>query len=224
MAAEKTSDVIEKRKLKIEALRQSGINLYPNDFSVSHSIREILDIIDQTGDEAGLAETVFSVAGRMMAINRFGKSAFIRFKDRSGQLQAYVQKDKIGLETYDLFKQLEVGDIVGLTGTLFKTRTGEWTLLALSLRLVCKAVMPLPEKFHGLKDAEKRYRQRYVDLIMNPHVREIFSRRSKMIQAIRSFLIGREFTEVETPMMQTMAGGAEATPFVTHHNALDSDL
>ncbi|MGD9972972.1 MAG: lysine--tRNA ligase [Desulfatirhabdiaceae bacterium] len=224
MAAEKTSDVIEKRKLKIEALRQSGINLYPNDFSVSHSIREILDIIDQTGDEAGLAETVFSVAGRMMAINRFGKSAFIRFKDRSGQLQAYVQKDKIGLETYDLFKQLEVGDIVGLTGTLFKTRTGEWTLLALSFRLVCKAVMPLPEKFHGLKDAEKRYRQRYVDLIMNPHVREIFSRRSKMIQAIRSFLIGRDFTEVETPMMQTMAGGAEATPFVTHHNALDIDL
>ncbi|MFZ3044639.1 MAG: OB-fold nucleic acid binding domain-containing protein, partial [Desulfatirhabdiaceae bacterium] len=203
MSGEKTSEVVEKRKLKIQALMQNGVNLYPNDFRVSHSIQEILERVDQAGGETGFGEMVFSVAGRMMAINRFGKSAFIRFKDRSGQIQAYIQKDKVGQETYDLFKQLEVGDIVGLVGTTFKTRTGEWTLLAQTMQLVCKAVMPLPEKFHGLKDSEKRYRQRYVDLIMNSHVREIFVRRSRMIQAIRSFLIHQDFIEVETPMMQT---------------------
>jgi len=159
-----------------------------------------------------------------MAINRFGKAAFIRFRDRTGQLQAYIRKDKIGDEAYSLFKQLDVGDFVGLSGGVFKTKTGEWTLLASTLKLICKAIRPLPEKFHGLKDPEKRYRQRYLDLIMNADVRELFVKRSRIIQEIRSFFLERDFLEVETPMMQPIPGGAEAEPFKTHHNALGMDL
>ncbi len=224
MSEEKPSDLIEKRRRKLQELRDAGIVAYPNDFRVSHCIREIQELVAAAGEAEHLDAPVVSAAGRMMAVNRFGKSAFIRFRDRSGQLQAYIQKDKVGEDTYELFKKLEAGDIVGITGTLFKTRTGEWTLLAFDLQLLCKAVRPLPEKFHGLKDPEKRYRQRYLDLIMNPSVREIFIRRSRMIQAVRTFLLKRDFLEVETPMMQAMAGGAEATPFVTHHQALDIDL
>ena len=224
MSEEKPSDLIEKRRKKLQDLRDAGIVAYPNDFRVSHCIRDIQELVAAAGEAEHLDAPVVSAAGRMMAVNRFGKSAFIRFRDRSGQLQAYIQKDKVGEIAYELFKKLEAGDIVGITGTLFKTRTGEWTLLASELRLLCKAVRPLPEKFHGLKDPEKRYRQRYLDLIMNPSVREIFIRRSRMIQAVRNFLLERDFLEVETPMMQTMAGGAEATPFVTHHQALDIDL
>jgi len=224
MSEEKPSDLIEKRRKKLQDLRDAGIIAYPNDFRVSHCIRDIQELVAAAGEAEHLDAPVVSAAGRMMAVNRFGKSAFIRFRDRSGQLQAYIQKDKVGEGAYELFKKLEAGDIVGITGTLFKTRTGEWTLLASELRLLCKAVRPLPEKFHGLKDPEKRYRQRYLDLIMNPSVREIFVRRSRMIQAVRNFLLERDFLEVETPMMQTMAGGAEATPFVTHHQALDIDL
>uniref|UniRef100_A0A7C4ML76 Lysine--tRNA ligase n=1 Tax=Desulfatirhabdium butyrativorans TaxID=340467 RepID=A0A7C4ML76_9BACT len=224
MSEERPSDLIEKRRKKLQDLRDAGIVAYPNDFRVSHCIRDIQELAAAAGEVEHLDAPVVSAAGRMMAVNRFGKSAFIRFRDRSGQLQAYIQKDKVGESTYELFKKLEAGDIVGITGTLFKTRTGEWTLLASELRLLCKAVRPLPEKFHGLKDPEKRYRQRYLDLIMNPSVREIFIRRSRMIQAVRNFLLERDFLEVETPMMQTMAGGAEATPFVTHHQALDIDL
>jgi lysyl-tRNA synthetase class 2 len=144
--------------------------------------------------------------------------------DLTGQLQSYLQKDKVGDAAYDLFKKLDIGDFVGLKGCLFQTRTGEWTLLATEVQLICKSSRPLPEKFHGLKDPEKRYRQRYVDLIMNPDVREIFLRRSRTVQAVRNFLLSKDFLEVETPMMQPVAGGAEATPFITHHNALDMEL
>jgi lysyl-tRNA synthetase class 2 len=187
-------------------------------------VAQIHQRIASFGEETTEDGQVFRAAGRMMAINSFGKSAFIRFRDRSGQLQAYVQKKQVGEETYNLFKQLDVGDIVGLTGTLFKTRTGEWTLLASGFRLLAKTFRPLPEKFHGLKDPEKRYRQRYVDLIMNEDVRTLFRQRSAAVQAIRQFFLDHDFLEVETPMMHPIAGGAEATPFVTHHNALDMDL
>jgi lysyl-tRNA synthetase class 2 len=139
-------------------------------------------------------------------------------------MQAYVRKDRIGETAYELFKQMDVGDFVGITGTLFTTRTGEWSLLADELQLLCKAGRPLPEKFHGLRDPEKRHRQRYLDLIMNSDAREIFIQRSRIIQEIRRFFIERDFLEVETPMMQTIPGGAEATPFKTHHNALGMDL
>ncbi|MGW8186019.1 MAG: lysine--tRNA ligase, partial [Desulfobacterales bacterium] len=155
---------------------------------------------------------------------RFGKAAFLRFRDHTGQMQAYIRKDKVGGQAYDLFKQLDIGDIIGLSGTLFKTKTGEWTLLVEAFVLLCKSIRPLPEKFHGLKDPEKRYRQRYIDLIMNADVRKIFLRRSQTIQAVREFFLQRDFLEVETPMMQPIPGGAEAAPFKTFHNALGMNL
>ncbi len=227
---EEKSDLIEKRREKTVQLKESGINLFPGGFAVPHTVREIQSHAEGMGSEPvhtdGAEEKgpFFATAGRMMAINRFGKSAFIRFKDRTGQMQAYIRSDKVGNETYALFKQTDVGDFIGLTGSLFQTKTGEWTLLAKDLRLVCKSLRPLPEKFHGLKDPEKRYRQRYLDLIMNPDVREIFVKRSRIVQAVRNFLLQRDFLEVETPMMQTIPGGAEAEPFVTHHNALNMDM
>jgi lysyl-tRNA synthetase class 2 len=218
------SEILKKRKKKLQDLINNNINLFPNDFVVSHTVRDIKAALKDSPDSFTEDEPVFFVAGRMMAINRFGKASFIRFRDRTGQLQAYVRKDKIGDDSYSLFKHLDIGDFVGLSGGMFKTRTGEWTLLAKELKLVCKSTRPLPEKFHGLKDPEKRYRRRYIDLIMNSDVREIFIKRSRIIQAIREFLLERDFLEVETPMMQPVPGGAEATPFVTHHKALGMDL
>jgi lysyl-tRNA synthetase class 2 len=218
------SDLLQKRRAKFDELRKSGINLFPNDFEVTHNIQEIRDRIADSADLLTEDEPIFIAAGRIMAINRFGKAAFVRFKDRTGQLQAYLRKDRIGDEAFQLFKQLEVGDFVGLSGGIFKTKTGEWTLLVNEFRLLCKAIRTLPEKFHGLKDPEKRYRQRYIDLIMNADVRDIFLKRSRIIQEIRNFFLERDFLEVETPMMQPIPGGAEAEPFKTHHNALDMDL
>ncbi len=224
MENEKSSDVIDKRREKQTELKTRNIQLFPNDFKVLHTVRDILSLIESRPESITPEAPVFVTAGRMMAINRFGKSTFIRFRDRTGQLQAYIKKDSVGDDAYDLFKQLDIGDFVGLTGGMFQTKTQEWTLLVTEIRLLCKATRPLPEKFHGLKDPEKRYRQRYIDLIMNADVRDIFIKRSRMIQAIRTFLLERDFLEVETPMMQTLAGGAEATPFVTFHNALNIDL
>ncbi len=221
---EQKSDLLSRRREKIEALKDANIPLFPNHFNVTHTVGEILKQVDRSVDAITEQGPVFSVAGRMVAINRFGKSSFIRFRDRTGQLQAYVRMDRVGQDAYQLFKQLDVGDFVGIKGTLFQTKTGEWTLLAAYLELVCKASRCLPEKFHGLRDPEKRYRQRYLDLIMNADVRAIFTKRSQIIQAIRNFLLKMDFLEVETPMMQPIPGGAEATPFVTHHNALDMDL
>jgi len=220
----KERDILEQRRQKIELLREAGTEPFPNDFRVSHTIGQIKTLIADPSQTLTEDEPLFACAGRIMAVNKFGKAAFIRFRDRSGQLQAYIKKDMIGETAYALFKNLDIGDFVGLEGGMFQTRTQEWTLLAKSLQLVSKATRPLPEKFHGLKDPEKRYRKRYVDLIMNPDVRDIFITRSRVIQEIRNFLLQQDFLEVETPMMQPIPGGAEATPFVTHHNALDLDL
>ena len=142
-----------------------------------------------------------------------GKSSFVRFQDAGEQMQVYVQKNKVGDDVYALFKKLDIGDFIGVEGPLFQTRTGEWTLLAESFRLLSKSVRPLPEKFHGIKDPEKRYRQRYLDLIMNENTRQIFKKRSAIVAAMRRFFDENGFMEVETPMMQTLPGGAEATPF-----------
>ena len=221
---ENAKDIIGKRREKIASLKEQGVPLFPNDFRVAHTVSDLMAQVAQAPESLTEEGPVFAVAGRIMAFNRFGKAAFIRFRDRSGQMQAYVQKNRVGDEAFALFKQLDIGDFVGLTGPMFQTRTGEWTLLVTGFRLLCKATLPLPEKFHGLKDPEKRYRKRYIDLIMNPEVRDIFIRRSRIIQEIRRFLLSRDFLEVETPMMQPLAGGAEATPFVTHHNALNMDL
>ena len=221
---EKTSELIKKRKDKSNALKQSGLKLFPNDFKVSHSINEIQTFVEKTPQALKTDSPPFAVAGRMVAINRFGKTAFIRFRDRTGQLQAYIRQDQIGEDSYKLFKQLDVGDFVGLVGEMFQTKTGEWTLSVKELRLLCKSIRPLPEKFHGLKDPEKRYRRRYLDLIMNADVKALFLRRSRIIQEIRNFFLEHDFLEVETPMMQPIPGGAEAEPFRTHHNALGMDL
>ncbi|RJP77567.1 MAG: lysine--tRNA ligase [Desulfobacteraceae bacterium] len=221
---EKPNDVMEQRRQKNASLRKEGINLFPNHFKVSHTVSEIQTAVETAPETLGEEGAVFQTAGRMMAVNRFGKSSFIRLNDRTGQLQAYVQKNQVGEDIYALFKQMDIGDFVGVRGPLFQTRTGEWTLLAKEFSLLCKSTRPLPEKFHGLKDPEKRYRQRYLDLMMNQDTRKIFLRRSKIVQAIRNFLLDRDYLEVETPMMQPVPGGAEATPFKTHHNALDMDL
>jgi lysyl-tRNA synthetase class 2 len=223
MSEDKSNGLISQRKQKIETLRQQGVNPFPNGFEVLHCVDDIQRHIEKTATGDGQPGH-FTVAGRIMAINSFGKSAFIRFRDRTGQLQAYIRKDKVGAATYNTFKKMDIGDFAGLSGSLFQTKTGEWTLMAETFTLLCKTARPLPEKFHGLKDPEKRYRQRHVDLIMNEEVRRIFIKRSQIIQSIRSFFIDQDYMEVETPMMQPIAGGAEATPFVTHHKALDMEL
>ena len=221
---EKEGSILERRRQKQEALKKQNIPLYPNDFRVEHTVRDIRKAGEDPEISPAEDGPVFVTAGRITASNDFGKTSFIRFRDRTGQLQAYIRKDRVGDEAFQVFKQLDIGDFVGLRGTLFQTRTGEWTLLADDVRLLSKAIRPLPEKFHGLKDPEKRYRQRYLDLLMNPGVRDIFLTRSRIIQAIRTFFLQRDFLEVETPMMQPIAGGAEAAPFVTHHKALDMNL
>ncbi|MBU2490429.1 MAG: lysine--tRNA ligase [Proteobacteria bacterium] len=212
------------RRQKLENLRGAGKDPYPNDFAVTHTAARILDQAAVDPESLGEEGQVFSTAGRLMGVNRFGKAAFFRFKDRTGQIQAYVRRDKLPEEVFALSKDLDMGDFIGVTGPVFKTRAGEWTILATDLKLLAKALRPLPEKFHGLKDPEKRYRQRYLDLIMNPEVRETFVRRSRITAGVREFLASRDFLEVETPMMQVIPGGAEAEPFRTHHNALDMDM
>ncbi len=218
------SNFIEKRRQKLAEMRNANIDLFPNDYRVLHTIANILETTPEFSDAQDEESPVFTTAGRMIAINRFGKASFIRFRDRTGQLQAYIRKDKVGDEAYALFKKTDIGDHIGLSGCMFTTKTGELTLLVDKFKLITKATRPLPEKFHGLKDPEKRYRQRYVDLIMNEEVRDLFIKRSRIIQEVRNFLLDRDFLEVETPMMQQLPGGAEATPFKTHHNALGMDL
>jgi len=219
------SDLLKVRKEKIEALAASGVETYPNDAKVTHLSGQLHETFGQMDNEALEKVTErFAIAGRVMAIRNFGKGAFVALQDRKGRIQAFIRKDKLGDEVFALFKTIDVGDIVHLTGRVIKTRTGELTVEADGLRLLTKCLRPLPEKWHGLTDVEIRYRQRYLDLVVNPNVKEVFEARSRIIQFIRTFLHDRDFLEVETPMMQPMAGGAMAKPFKTHHNALGQDL
>ncbi len=221
----KPSAIIEDRTNKIEKLRASGVNLYPAGYRVDITTREILKRFGDMDEQALEQETEsYSVAGRIVSRRDFGKASFIHIKDRTGRIQAYVRKNKIQPEQFDTFKLMDIGDFVGLKGSLFRTKTGELTLVAEDLTLLSKAMRPLPEKWHGLTDVETRYRQRYVDLIMNDPVREVFVARSRIVQAIREFFIEKDFLEVETPMMQPIPGGATARPFKTYHNALGMDL
>ena len=222
---DEASELIQQRIRKLEALRKDGIDPYPNDFRVTHTSRNLHEAFDSLSDDElkSVGET-FSLAGRIVAIRDFGKASFIQIQDRKGRIQVYLQKDIVGDSAFQLFKTFDIGDIIGLKGKIFRTKTRELTLQVQSFRLLAKSLHPLPEKWHGLTDIEARYRQRHLDLIANPRVKEIFLTRIKVIQKIRDFFTHRDFLEVETPMLHPIPGGATAKPFKTYHNALDMEL
>jgi lysyl-tRNA synthetase class 2 len=219
------SEQVEVRRQKLAKLKEAGHRAYANDFRPTHSISEIVGAFSGAIDETlSEAPKDLAISGRIMAIRRMGKASFFHIQDRRGRLQIYIQQNQVGEEAYALFRTLDMGDIVAVTGHLFRTRTKELTLEARQLRLLTKCLRPLPEKWHGLGDVEARYRQRYLDLMVNPEVREVFEKRSRIVRRLRRFFEERDFIEVETPMMQAIPGGAAARPFVTHHNTLDMEL
>ena len=216
--------VIAERREKLKAIRAAGV-AFPNDFKPEHFAADLHQQYGELGNEAleGKAVTV-KVAGRMMLKRVMGKASFATVQDRSGRVQLFISKDNIGEEIYESFKHWDLGDIVAAVGVVFKTKTGELSIKVSELRLLTKSLRPLPEKFHGLADQEIKYRQRYVDMIVSEETRNTFKARSKIVSAIRNFMVENEFLEVETPMLHPIPGGASAKPFVTHHNALDMQM
>lgn len=219
------SPILTERLNKGRKLIDMGRALYPPgaeiDMTVSGAFERFGDW-DETSLEKDSGD--HSLAGRLMSRRDFGKASFIHIKDRSGRIQAYIRKDKVSEDDFNAFKLIDLGDFVRVKGPLFRTKTGELTLLAREIQLLSKSLRPLPEKWHGLSDVETRYRQRYLDLMVNEEVKDVFIARARIIQAIRNFFVQRDFLEVETPMMQPIPGGATARPFKTYHNALDMPL
>ena len=222
--AQDEHSLLAERRAKLTAIREQQI-AFPNDFKRSHTLAEIVNAYENTDAETLQAQNItVSVAGRMMLKRVMGKASFATIDDGLERVQLFITKDALGEEVYQAFKTDDLGDILGAEGTLFRTKTNELSVRVHSFRLLSKCLRPLPEKFHGLTDQEQRYRQRYLDLMMNPATRQTFLKRSGVIQAIRQQMLDHHFMEVETPMMHPIPGGAAARPFKTHHNALNREL
>src|SRR5881296_801805 len=216
---------LAQRRFKLEELKRRGYDPYPHKFNYTHTPSDIRRTYDAaTAEELKEQNVLVRTCGRIMALRPHGKAGFMDLFDGEQRVQVYARQDKLGDQGFDLFQLLDLGDIVGAEGTLFRTRTNELTILATQLFHLSKNLLPLPEKWHGLSDVETRFRQRYVDLIVNKEAREVFVKRSRIVREIRAFLDSRGYMEVDTPVLQVIAGGALARPFRTHHNALDIDL
>jgi lysyl-tRNA synthetase class 2 len=225
VSSNEADSLIQQRRKKLEEIVALGYEAYPRKFEFTHSIPQILaEYSARTTEELSATKVPVRIAGRMMTVRPHGKAGFAHLAGGGERLQVYVRLDAVGERDFELYKLLDLGDVIGVEGYLFRTRTGELSVHADRLHFLVKALLPLPEKWHGLTDVEIRYRQRYVDLMVNPEVRKVFERRTQIVRAIRQFLDAEGYIEVETPMMQPLAGGAMARPFVTHHNTLDIDL
>ena len=225
MTEDRESDQIVQRRANFEALKALGVDPYPRTFVRTHTVQELVTAYSGTSsDELAAGRIDTTTAGRILAIRSFGKANFLVISDGASKIQVYIRHDSVSERDFSIFKLLDFGDFVGVGGYLFRTRTNELTVHASQLEFLVKCFLPLPEKWHGLSDVEIRYRQRYLDLIVNPDSRRVFETRSRVLAGIREFLNARGYLEVETPMMQPIAGGALARPFATHHNALDLPL